>query len=36
VAVSFGRGAYEEVARVKNQDGLEITLKTLKQLMEEE
>lgn len=36
VALSFGKGAYEEVARAKNQDGLEITLKTLKELMEEE
>jgi restriction endonuclease Mrr len=36
VALSFGKGAHEEVARAKNQDGLEITLKTLKELMEEE
>ncbi len=36
VALSFGAGAHEEVARAKNQDGLEITLKTLKELMEEE
>lgn len=36
VAISFGRGAHEEVARAKNQDGVEITLKTLKELMEEE
>ena len=36
VAISFGRGAHEEVARAKNQDGLDITLKTLKELMDEE
>ncbi len=36
VALSFGSGAHEEAARAKNQDGLEITLKTLKELMEEE
>ena len=34
VAISFGKGAYEEVARVKNQEGLEITLMTLKELIE--
>jgi DNA modification methylase len=36
VAISFGSGAHEEVARAKNQDGLDITLKTLKELMDEE
>jgi|HubBroStandDraft_1064217.scaffolds.fasta_scaffold09444_2 DNA modification methylase len=36
VALSFGKGAHEEVARAKNQDGLDITLKTLKELIEEE
>ncbi len=36
VGLSFGAGAQEEVARAKNHDGLEITLKTLKELMEEE
>lgn len=36
VAFSFGRGAYEEVARVKNAEGMEITLKTTKELLEEE
>lgn len=36
VAFSFGKGAYEEAARVKNAEGLEITLKTTKELMEEE
>lgn len=36
VALSFGAGAYEEVARLKNKEGIEVTLKTLKELMEEE
>lgn len=36
VAFSFGKGAYEEVARVKNAEGLEIVLKTTKELIEEE
>jgi len=36
VALSFGKGAHEEVARAKNQDGIDITLKPLKELMEEE
>jgi len=36
VALSFGSGAYEEVARLKNEGGLEITLKTLKDLLEED
>jgi DNA modification methylase len=36
VALSFGSGAFEEVARLKNEGGVEITLKTLKELMEEE
>ncbi|HTS33911.1 MAG TPA: DNA methyltransferase [Thermoplasmata archaeon] len=35
VALSFGRGAVEEAARAKNQDGLDITLKTLKELLDE-
>lgn len=35
VALSFGRGAHEEVARAKNQDGLDISLRTLKELLEE-
>ena len=34
VAFSFGKGAYEEVARVKNQEGLRIILRTVKELME--
>jgi DNA modification methylase len=33
VAFSFGKGAYEEAARAKN-DGIEITLKTVKELLE--
>lgn len=36
VAFSFGKGAYEEVARVKNAEGMEVTLKTTKELLEEE
>ena len=36
VAISFGKGAYEEVARANNEGGLEITLRTLKELVEEE
>jgi DNA modification methylase len=36
VAISFGKGAYEEVARVKNQEGLDITLMTLAQLIDME
>jgi DNA modification methylase len=34
VAISFGKGAYEEVARVRNQEGLDITLMSLKELIE--
>jgi tRNA G10 N-methylase Trm11 len=33
VAYSFGSGAYEEVARVKNQEGLEIILRTVEELL---
>jgi DNA modification methylase len=36
VAISFGKGAHEEVARAKNQDGVEITLRTLSELIAEE
>ena len=36
VALSFGKGAYEEVARAKQEEGLEIELKTLEDLMTEE
>lgn len=34
VAYSFGKGAYEEVARVKNKGELEIVLRTAKELLE--
>jgi len=34
VAFSFGKGAYEEVARIKNKEGLEIKLITVKDLLE--
>jgi len=34
VAFSFGKGAIEEVARLKNQEGIEIELKTVKELLE--
>ncbi len=34
VAYSFGKGAREEAARVKNQDGLEIILRTVEELLE--
>ena len=33
VALSFGSGAYEEVARAKNQDGLDIRLRTVEDLL---
>lgn len=36
VALSFGKGAHEEVARAKNQDGIEIELKTVEDLIGEE
>lgn len=36
VALSFGKGAYEEVARAKNQEGIEIELKTVEDLIKEE
>ncbi len=35
VALSFGKGANEEVARAKQDDGLEIRLKTVKDLIKE-
>jgi DNA modification methylase len=35
IALSFGRGAYEEVARLKNADGVEIELKTVEDIMRE-
>lgn len=34
VAFSFGKGAIEEVARAKNQEGLEIILKTVQELLD--
>jgi hypothetical protein len=36
VAFSFGRGAYEEVARGKLEDGLNIELKPVKDILKEE
>ncbi len=35
VAFSFGKGAYEEVARASNQEGLHITLKTVQEIIDE-
>ncbi|MGI9012313.1 MAG: DNA methyltransferase [Nitrososphaeraceae archaeon] len=35
VAFSFGRGAHEEVARIKQEQGLEIILKTVKDTLDE-
>jgi hypothetical protein len=35
VAFSFGSGAYEEVARAKNEEGLEIKLKTVEEILKE-
>jgi DNA modification methylase len=35
IAFSFGRGAKEEVARVRNKDGIDIELKTVAEIMEE-
>jgi hypothetical protein len=35
VALSFGKGAYEEVARVKNEEDLEIKLKTVEEILKE-
>jgi DNA modification methylase len=35
VALSFGKGAYEEVARAKNEEGLEIKLKTVEEILKE-
>jgi DNA modification methylase len=35
VAFSFGKGAYEEVARAKLEQGLEITLKTVEEILKE-
>ena len=36
VAFSFAKGAYEEVARVKNHEGLEIRLVTIDELLKED
>jgi hypothetical protein len=33
IAFSFGKGAYEEIARAKRQDGLEIRPVTVKELI---
>ncbi len=35
VALSFGKGAYEEVARVKNDEKVEIRLKTIEEILKE-
>lgn len=35
VAFSFGKGTYEEVARSKLENGLDIELKTVKEILEE-
>jgi hypothetical protein len=35
VAFSFSKGAYEEVARAKNEQGLEIKLKTVEEILKE-
>ncbi len=35
IALSFGKGAYEEVARLRNEDELDIVLKTVAELLEE-
>ncbi len=34
IACSFGSGAYEEAARAKNQDGIEIILRTVEELLQ--
>jgi hypothetical protein len=35
VALSFGSGAYDEAARAMNQEGLEIKLKTVEEILKE-
>ena len=35
VAFSFGKGAYEEVARAKNEMNLDIRLKTVEEILKE-
>jgi hypothetical protein len=36
VAFSFGRGAYKEVARAKLEDGMDIELRTVEEILKEE
>ena len=36
VAFSFGKGAYEEVARANLEDGLDIELKMVEEILKEE
>jgi hypothetical protein len=36
VASSFGRGAYKEVARAKMEDGMDIELRTVEEILKEE
>lgn len=35
VALSFTKGAYEEVARAKNEKGIEIKLETVEEILKE-
>jgi hypothetical protein len=35
VALSFGKGAHEEVARVKNEEMIDIRLKTVEEILKE-
>ena len=35
VAFSFSKGAYEEVARIKEEQGLEIILKKVQEILDE-
>ena len=34
MAFSFGKGAYEEAARAKNEEGLDIILRTVEELLQ--
>jgi hypothetical protein len=36
VAFSFGKGAYEEVARAKLEEGLDIELRTVEEILKED
>ena len=36
IAFSFGKGAYEEVARAKLEDGLDIELERVEEILKEE